>query len=252
MQHNRRAFVRNAALLPAALAAGTAFTPTSTAPARVAKVPDTLTVLFQGDSITDAGRDRESTAANDYGKMGLGYAMLTSAMLLGEYPRVDLTAYNRGISGNKVYQLDERWEADALELQPDVISILIGVNDYWHMFNGNYDGTVDIYATDLRKLLDRTREALPDVKFILMEPFMVMGGKAVSDPRWANEFPAYLAAAKQISDDYGTAWVPLQQVFDEALDNAPAEHWSGDGVHPSLAGSYLMAGAWMKAFDKLY
>ena len=252
MQHNRRTFVKNAALIPAALAAGTTLLPTPATPARAAKVPQKLTVLFQGDSITDAGRDKESTAPNDYGKMGLGYATLTSAMLLNAYPKVELTAYNRGISGNKVYQLDERWEADALELKPDVLSILIGVNDYWHMFNGNYDGTVEVYDTDYRKLLDRTRTALPDVKFILMEPFMVMGGKAVSDPRWAAEFPAYQQAAKQISDDYGTAWVPLQKVFDEALKKAPAEHWSGDGVHPSLAGSYLMAEAWMKAFAKLY
>ncbi len=249
MPLDRRTFLRNSALLPAVLAGSRTLTAPDLTPA---KVPGQLTVLFQGDSITDAGRDRSSTEANDSGKMGVGYSLLTAAMLLAEYPKVDLKYYNRGISGNKVFQLSDRWEEDALTLKPDVVSILIGVNDFWHMLNGQYDGTVDVYRTDYRKLLQRTREALPDVKFILLEPFIVQGGKSVQDARWSNEFPAYREAAREISQEFDTAWVPLQHVFDEALEEAPAEHWSGDGVHPSLAGSYLMAEAWMKAFGRLY
>ncbi|THH36324.1 SGNH/GDSL hydrolase family protein [Neolewinella litorea] len=249
MPNNRRDFIKNAALLPAALAGSSALT----RPSKMSDhLPDQLTVVFQGDSITDAGRDRERTEPNDYGKMGVGYSLLVAAMLLGEHPETDLTYYNRGISGNKVYQLDERWEADALSLQPDVVSILIGVNDFWHMLNGNYDGTVDVYRKDFAALLNRTREALPEVKFIIGEPFIIRGGSAVGDDRWKNEFPTYQSAARAVAAEFDAAWIPYQRVFDEALEEAPAAHWSHDGVHPSLAGSYVMARAWMEAFEGLY
>ncbi|NJB84271.1 lysophospholipase L1-like esterase [Lewinella marina] len=249
MPNNRRDFIKNAALLPAALAGSAALPHPAAMPANP---PDQLTVLFQGDSITDAGRDRERQEANDYGKMGVGYSLLASAMLVGRYPETELTYYNRGISGNKVYQLDERWEEDALALQPDVVSILIGVNDFWHMLNGKYNGTVEVYHNDFTDLLKRTREALPKVKFIIGEPFIIRGGKAVTDARWKQEFPAYQAAAREVADAFDAAWIPYQRVFDEALEDAPAAHWSHDGVHPSLAGSYIMAEAWMKAFKKLW
>ena len=249
MTNNRRKFLKNAALLPTALAGSATLTRPAAMPLLI---PDQLTVLFQGDSITDAGRDRDRTEPNDYGNMGVGYALLASAMLVGEYPGTDLTYYNKGISGNKVFQLDERWQQDALDLQPDVVSILIGVNDFWHMLNGNYDGTVDVYRDDYRALLQRTREALPDVKFILCEPFIIRGGSAVASERWETEFPAYREAAQEMAEEFDAAWVPFQQIFDEALEEAPAEHWSHDGVHPSLAGSYRMAKAWMEAFTGLY
>ncbi|PPK88035.1 lysophospholipase L1-like esterase [Neolewinella xylanilytica] len=246
---NRRAFIKNAALVPAALAGSAALAHPTKLPA---DVPDTLTVLFQGDSITDAGRDRARTEPNDSGNMGVGYALLASAMLVGEYPGTDLTYYNKGISGNKVYQLAERWQADALDLEPDVVSILIGVNDFWHMLNGNYDGTVEVYRDDFRALLERTREARPEVKFIVCEPFIIRGGSAVESERWESEFPAYREAARAVASEFDAAWVPFQRVFDEALEDAPAEHWSHDGVHPSLAGSYRMARAWMEAFKELW
>jgi lysophospholipase L1-like esterase len=111
------------------------------------------TVLFQGDSITDAHRSRKNEQANDPAALGRGYAMLIASELLGKLPGKALNTYNRGISGNKVYQLDERWQQDGIDLEPDVLSILIGVNDYWHMRQGRYDGTPEIYAKDFRSLL---------------------------------------------------------------------------------------------------
>ena len=206
------------------------------------------TVLFQGDSITDAGRDKKKEVANNAGSFGKGYAFLAASNILNSYPEKQLTIYNRGISGNKVYQLNDRWGKDCLELKPDVLSILIGVNDYWHKRNGKYDGTVEVYENDYRALLKRTQKELPGVQLVLCEPFYVLETKAV-DATWEKPMKEYQAAAKRISDDFNTTWVPFQKVFDEAVKHAPGKYWAGDGVHPSMPGAQLMAEAWLKAVE---
>jgi lysophospholipase L1-like esterase len=203
-------------------------------------------ILFQGDSITDAGRKREDTGFNSAPALGNGYALLTAATLLRKYASLNLKIFNKGISGNKVYQLAERWDSDCLEIKPDVLSILIGVNDIWHKLNGNYNGTVDIYRNDYTALLERTVKALPGIKLIICEPFAVQGVKAV-DEKWYPEFYEYQKAAKEIALKFGAVFIPFQSVFDEAQKNAPGSYWTGDGVHPSLAGAQLMAKAWLKA-----
>ena len=203
-------------------------------------------VLFQGDSITDAGREKEKELPNSASSFGNGYALLAAANLLNSMPEKKLTIYNRGISGNKVFQLADRWDKDCLGLKPDVLSILIGVNDYWHTRSGNYDGTVEIYENDYVELLERTKNALPDVKLVLCEPFYVLETSAV-DETWVEPMKQYQAAAKRVSDKFKTIWVPYQQIFDEAVKYAPGTYWTPDGVHPSMAGAQLMAEAWLKA-----
>lgn len=207
-------------------------------------------ILFQGDSITDAGRNRESKGPNDGRGSGNGYAYQAMGQLLGGTPGAEWKCYNRGISGNKVYQLAERWQEDCLDLKPDVLSILIGVNDYWHMFNGKYDGTVEIYERDYRALLERTRTALPQVKLIICEPFAVKGGTAIKEG-WYPAFDDYRAAAARIASDFGAVFIPYQKIFDAACEKAPVSYWCPDGVHPSIAGGHLMAQAWLKALKKL-
>lgn len=202
-------------------------------------------ILFQGDSITDAGRKKDDNNFNNPTSLGSGYVVQAAGDLLLAFADKGLKIYNKGISGNKVYQLEERWDADCLQIKPDVLSILIGVNDYWHKHNGNYNGTVEIYQKDLRALLDRTKAALPNVKLIIMEPYALKGLKAVDDT-WYPEFDAYRLAAKQIANDYHAHFIPLQAVFNEALKVAPKEYWSADGVHPTLAGAKLIAHAWTK------
>ena len=214
-------------------------------------VPENLTILMQGDSITDAGRDRGAYYANDGRGMGHGYVYQIVAKMLGENPGKGFRFYNRGISGNKVYQLAERWEDDALQLDPDVLSILIGVNDFWHTLSSGYKGTADTYAADYRMLLDRTREALPGVKLMIGEPFAVKDGTAINES-WYPEFNKYQSAAKKIAKEYDAIFVPYQDVFDEALKKAPAVYWCPDGVHPSIAGAWLMKEAWIKAFAGLF
>lgn len=202
-------------------------------------------ILFQGDSITDTGWSREKGGTpNNQAALGSGYAWLAAASLLTDRSKDGLKVYNRGISGHKVFQLAERWQRDCLDLKPNVLSILIGVNDIWHTLNGNYKGTVQIYENDYRALLERTRKALPQVKLVVCEPFVLKCG-AVND-KWFPEFDAYRAAASRVAKDAGAVFVPFQSMFDTAIQFAPAEHWAKDGVHPSSAGAALMAHTWLK------
>jgi lysophospholipase L1-like esterase len=206
------------------------------------------TILFQGDSITDAGRDKEKELPNIARSFGLGYAFLAASKLLNALPEKNLTIYNRGISGNKVYQLAERWQKDCLDLKPDVLSILIGVNDYWHKRNGQYSGTVEVYESDFRKLLQTTKEKLPNIKLVICEPFAVIDTSAV-DESWLIPFREYQAVAKKIATEFKALWAPFQQVFDEAVKHAPATYWTSDGVHPAMPGAQLMAEAWLRVVE---
>ncbi len=201
-------------------------------------------ILFQGDSITDSGRNKEDNSFNSSSALGSGYPMLAGAKLLQKYASHNLKVFNKGVSGNKVYQLAERWETDCLGLKPDILSILIGVNDIWHKLNGQYNGTVEIYRNDYMALLERTKKALPKVKLIICEPFAVPGVKAV-DGKWYPEFYAYQESARKIADQFGATFIPFQKIFDEAQKQAPGDYWTGDGVHPTLAGAQLMAQAWI-------
>ena len=202
-------------------------------------------ILFQGDSITDAGRSREKAAIpNMQAGLGGGYAWLAASQLLVDRTGQDIRIYNRGISGNKVYQLAERWETDCLEIKPSLLSILIGVNDLWHKLNGKYEGTVDVYERDYRTLLARTRKAFPKIKLVVCEPFVLRCGAV--DEKWFPEFDTYRAAAKRVADSSGAVFVPFHQMFERAVLYAPPEHWAKDGVHPSSAGAALMAHEWLK------
>ena len=203
-------------------------------------------ILFQGDSITDAGRDKVNQIPNSPTSFGSGYAYLAAANLLSTMASEQFSIYNRGISGNKVYQLAERWQKDCFDLNPQIISILIGVNDFWHTLDGKYDGTVEKYENDYRQLLSLTKKMLPDVKFVICEPFAVLGCSAVNE-KWYPEFDGYRASAKKLANEFETIFIPYQAIFDEAQHHAPGNYWTGDGVHPSMAGSSLMAEAWLKA-----
>jgi len=247
-QNNRRNFIRKAAMGSMMALSIPEIVSASLSPLEVKKVTAGKgnVILFQGDSITDAGRNRDDSSFNSPGALGWGYSMLAGAALLEKYPRLDLKIYNRGVSGNKVYQLAERWDKDCLDLKPDILSILIGVNDIWHKLNGDYTGTVDIYRNDYIALLERTKKALPDVRLVICEPFAVPGVKAVDD-KWYPEFYSYQKAAREIADKFEAVFLPYQKIYDEAQKQAPGSYWTPDGVHPSLAGAQLMASAWLEA-----
>lgn len=206
------------------------------------------TILFQGDSITDAHRDRKKQGnPNDSNALGRGYVYSIATELLAERPSDELNIFNTGISGNKVFQLADRWDQDCLDFKPDVLSILIGVNDIWHSLRGTYNGTVEKYETDYRALLKRTLTALPGVKLVICEPFVLRFG-AVQD-NWFPEFDRYRAVANKLSNEFGTPFVPFQSMFDEAAKTAPPTHWLADGVHPTMAGAYAMAQEWLRVVN---
>ena len=238
---NRRQLLQTSAIAAAALSSTSSGVFAAESNARL-KEGDV--VLFQGDSITDAGRDRKSEGnANHSRGLGTGYPFLIAGGLLQAHAKLGLKVFNRGISGHKVPDLQGRWQKDTLDLKPTVLSILVGVNDIWHKFAGRYDGTVADYGTGFTALLKQTQEALPETTIVVCEPFALRCG-AVKD-EWFPEFDERRAVAKEVAKAAGTLWVPFQTMFDEAIAaGTTPNYWAGDGVHPSLAGHALMAKTW--------
>jgi lysophospholipase L1-like esterase len=249
---SRRAFVQKGIGLSAAGIAALAVMDQLTADdqQQASRQPHSLiargdTILFQGDSITDAARKRDTAEPNSQAALGTRYAWLAAAQLLVDRPDANLKIYNRGISGNKVNQLAERWQTDCLDLKPNVLSILIGVNDLWHKLSGKYNGTLSQYENDYRALIKRTRDASPTVKLVICEPFVLKVG-AVNE-KWFPAFDGYRAAAKRVADEAGAVFVRFQTMFDRAAKIAPPATWAADGVHPTADGAALMAHWWLKA-----
>ena len=204
-------------------------------------------VLFQGDSITDAGRNREKTAPNDTGGLGTGYAYLTTARMLQDFADLELKILNRGISGNKVWQLEERWQADCLDLKPALVSILIGINDTWHGQRDPAQGVpLGRYESIYRNLLQKTGEQLPGVRFVLCEPFALRCG-AVTDT-WFPDIDDRRAIVRKLAQEFKAVFVPFQAAFDKAIQatRTPPTYWAHDGVHPSIAGHSLMSQTWLE------
>lgn len=207
------------------------------------------TILFQGDSITDVDRARDNDLHN--GAFGFGYPLLVSAHLGYESP----DAYrflNRGISGNRVVDLYARIKRDFINLRPDVVSILIGVNDVWHEIGDRNGVAADKFERVYSMLLEEILRELPQTRFLILEPFVTHG--RATDGAWdafSKEVPLRAAAAKRVAQAFSQTFVPLQSVFDEAQTRAEAAHWTLDGVHPTPFGHELIAREWIKAFDGL-
>ena len=201
-------------------------------------------ILFQGDSITDCHRDRSVAEPNQAAALGTGYPLLIASQLVSRRPAGGLRIFNRGVSGNTVPDRDARWQADALDLRPDLVSILIGVNDIWHKFNGTYNGTVEQYESGYNALLDRTKRALPGVRLVVLEPFVLRTGAVTG--AWFPEFDQRRAVAARVAERAGATFVPLHAMFEELARQAPPEYWAADGVHPTVAGHGAIARAWLE------
>jgi len=201
-------------------------------------------ILFQGDSITDGNRGRNDDPNHI---LGHGYAFIIAAKYGAQFPERKLTFMNRGISGNKVNDLSARWKQDTLDLKPDILSILVGINDLCgQMPAEKYEETYD-------KLLADTVTALPNVKLALGEPFAlpVRGFKEGWESRRA-ELKNRQQIVEKLASKYHAAVVHYQRVFDDACKRAPAEHWIWDGVHPTYSGHQLMADEWVRAVNQYW
>ncbi|MEK4271943.1 SGNH/GDSL hydrolase family protein [Paenibacillus sp. FSL R7-0026] len=205
-------------------------------------------ILFQGDSITDGGRSRNDDP-NHF--LGHGYAYLISSKLGMELAGKHKTFYNRGISGDRASDLYARWNEDTISLKPDLISILIGVNDAWRTMNGEPSGVTDRFGRAYRHLLEETREVMPDTGLVLMEPFILRtGATAEKWEAWEEYIGQYQKLAQGLAEEFGAVWVPLQQTFNDALKQADAAYWLWDGVHPTAAGHELIARQWLSVVQK--
>ena len=204
-------------------------------------------ILFQGDSITDAGRSRDS---DEY--RGSGYPTMAAGQLNLREPG-KYTVFNRGISGNRVPDLYARWKCDCLNLRPDVISILIGVNDVWHELDFNNGVDAEQYELVYNLLLDETQKKLPGVKLIILEPFVLKGPAPTEHwDYFSAEVAKRAAAAQRVAQAHGAVFVPLQKLLDDACaDGTDSSEWLIDGVHPTAAGHALIAREWLAAFDSL-
>jgi len=210
------------------------------------------TILFQGDSITDANRSRENDA-----NAGIGYATLVKGELGFKYPN-QYEMFNRGISGNRIVDVYARIKKDIINMKPDIMSILIGVNDVWHEVSRQDGVDADKYFKVYSMLIEEIKDALPDVKIMIMEPFVLKGSATEATEelpdRWNMfniEVKKRAVKAKEIAEKFNLPFIPLQDKFDEAIKLAPSEYWLRDGVHPTTAGHELIKREWLKFFYEL-
>ena len=204
------------------------------------------TVLFQGDSITDCGRNREDPKG-----LGCGYPLLASALMNEKYAG-EYQFLNRGISGNRSTDLYARIKSDIINLKPDYMSILIGVNDVWHDVAWQNGVAAPKFERILRMLLDEILEVLPEIKIFFISPFFT--GDALLQEHgeiFPNRVAENAAIVKRVAADYNMPCIDAQALFDEACTRAPATHWTVEGVHPTPAGHALLANAWIQQFEKI-
>jgi lysophospholipase L1-like esterase len=207
-------------------------------------------VLFQGDSITDMGRGR---TADPNHILGHGYAFIIAAKEGADFPERQWRFINRGASGNTVSDLAARWEADTLALKPDVVSVLIGVNDVGRGLGANEPFLIDQFERVYDQLLAETVAALPKVKLVLGEPFFAPGH--ATTPRmdeWQAAMKALRASVERLGAKYRAPVVHFQKVFDDAAKRAPIDYWIWDGIHPTCAGHQLMADEWRRVYRAYY
>ncbi len=209
-------------------------------------------ILFQGDSITDAARNRE-----DITNTGIGYATMVKGEMGALYPG-KYSFINKGISGDRSVDVYARIKSDIINLKPDYMSLLVGVNDVWHELGGKCNGiSEEKYEKICGMLIEEIKEALPEIKIMILEPFVLQGIKTVAteeEPERWNMFNIEVAkraaAAKRIAAKYNLPFVPLQEKFKEACRNAESSYWLYDGVHPTAMGHNLIMKEWLKAFEE--
>jgi lysophospholipase L1-like esterase len=195
-------------------------------------------LVFIGDSITDAGRRKEGIP------YGSGYVHLARAFLIARYPELGLAILNQGIGGNTIRDLDRRWEEDVVRVQPDWLSIKIGINDVWRQVAQRPDEAVllEEYAATYERLLRRTRAAT-QARLILMEPYVIERDR---DDPFRAIIDTYLPVVHRLAREYDAILIQTQAAFDEALAAQPSSYWATDRVHPNAPGHAVIARAFLR------
>ncbi len=196
-------------------------------------------ILFQGDSITDCGRDRHQF----YG-MGNGYALMASAQIGAARPDLDLEFINRGVSGSTAIDMLSRLESDFIELKPTLLSILIGINDTWRAFDANSPTSTEEFADSYHQLLSQVVSRL-NPKLVICEPFVLP--HPADRKAWRTDLDPKIQVARQMAIEFNATYVPFDGIFAQATCEKNAAYWANDGVHPTSAGHALMADAWISA-----
>lgn len=207
------------------------------------------TILFQGDSITDVMRQRDDENAN--GRMGYGYPLFAAGELMAKKPE-QYAIYNRGISGNRIVDVYARIKADIINLKPDYMSILIGVNDVWHEFAHENGVDAEKYEKIYSMLIEEIIAALPDIKIMILEPFTLKGeGNKTFYAKFRKEVELRAQAAKRIAEKFDLPFIPLQAELDSLAKNTDNSWWLADGVHPTPAFHRVIADKWLRCFEKI-
>jgi acyl-CoA thioesterase-1 len=206
-----------------------------------------MKILFQGDSITDAFRKPDEI--NSAYQLGNGYVFLIAAQLAARFPEKNWDFVNRGVSGNKILDLKNRWTNDVLAIRPDVLTIFVGVNDTLAAMQGQPSTNEQEFASAYQSLLQETRQHLPDTRFVLMEPFLLEVGEVRKS--WCDDLRSRQLLVQAIASETMSDFVPTQQIFDKASKIREPAFWSYDGIHPTHAGFQLLADAWLEAFEKM-
>lgn len=226
-----------------------------------------MTALFIGDSITDGGWGRsggmpkssaERNKTDQNHALGHSYVMLASARMMADDPALKCNWLNRGISGNTVKDLQKRWSDDMLSENPDVLTVMVGINDIFDFYRENDKGDFDVesWGADLREILTEAKTANPSVKIVLMSPFVAKGRSVKPEKfqriRTATDRSA--AKVKTIAEEIGAEYIDTNALFNSLTDGNPdSERWLWDGVHPTPAGHQMIADLWVKlAKDKDY
>lgn len=202
-----------------------------------------MKIVFQGDSITDCGRDYQ-----DDSYLGQGYVQKVKEHLDIFYGADKKQVINRGISGNRAIDLCKRWEKDCIELKPDVLSILVGVNDCWRRYDSGDVTTVEAFERHYRELLDRTKQALPHTRIILLEPFLLPVNEEMEG--WYEDLDPKKRVIKKLAREYKTNFIPLDGLFVSACAKESVAYWAKDGVHPTDEGHDLIAKEWISIWKQ--
>lgn len=202
-----------------------------------------LRLLFDGDSITDSGRDRRDPAS-----LGDGYVRQLIDALKTRTAVSEIKARNIAVSGNRSEHLAERWDEPLALENADVVTVLVGVNDTWHSFTSGISTTADTYENNCDLLFRRIRQKT-DAKLIIMEPFLLDINADITAMR--PDLGGKTTVLRKLARQYAAAYIPLDGLFAAASVVRTPAHWATDGVHPTPEGHRLIASAWLDAVDEL-